>query len=118
MKSDTPRTDAVLDKGKLEPITSRAYSLADHSRALERELAEARAICHHVAGLPVGTALPALALDSIINECRRLDAAPGGEERRRLDERLKGRKKPTTPCVESEFMPYADAAPGGEGSDD
>ena len=41
-------------------------------------------------------------------------AATGGEERRRLDERLKGRKKPTTPCVESEFMPYADAAFGGE----
>jgi hypothetical protein len=41
--SDTPRTDAVLDKGKLEPITSRAFSLANHSRRLERELAEARA---------------------------------------------------------------------------
>ena len=40
--SDTPRTDAVLDKGKLEPITSRAFSLADHSRRLERELAKAR----------------------------------------------------------------------------
>jgi hypothetical protein len=41
--SDTPRTDEVLDKGKFEPIASRAFSLADHSRVLERELAEARA---------------------------------------------------------------------------
>lgn len=39
--SDTPMTDAVLDKGKREPITSRAFSLADHARRLERELAEA-----------------------------------------------------------------------------
>jgi hypothetical protein len=47
MNDDTPRTTEVLMRGKDEPITSRAFSLADHARALERELAaiELRALC-------------------------------------------------------------------------
>ena len=38
MDNDTPRTTDVLMRGKDEPITSRAFSLADHARILEREL--------------------------------------------------------------------------------
>jgi hypothetical protein len=47
MSDDTPKTTAVLMRGKDEPITSRAFSLADHARALECELAEleTRALC-------------------------------------------------------------------------
>lgn len=37
--------------------------------------------CLRVASLPIGTALPALALESIILECRKLTSAPGGEEK-------------------------------------
>lgn len=47
MDSNTPRTTEVLMRGKDEPITSRAFSLADHARALECELNESteRALC-------------------------------------------------------------------------
>jgi hypothetical protein len=40
MSSDTPRTDAVMERGQLQRPT--LSELAEHARALERELAESK----------------------------------------------------------------------------